>query len=37
LGRTLKKEDGRLFLEIIVELYLKDGKNIAESLIYCIE
>ena len=37
LGRTLKKEDGRLFLEIIVELSLKDGKNIAESLIYCIE
>lgn len=37
LRRTLKKEDGRLFLEIIVELSLKDGKNIAESLIYCIE
>ena len=34
LGRTFKKENNELVLEIVVEVSLKDGTIVADSLIY---
>lgn len=34
LGRTLKKENNELILEVVVEVSLKDGTIVADSLLY---